>query len=177
MQDWETYKRAALDYSKMKPRLRAATITLVAAATEQTLPADCLWVKSLAYGSQGSLLEVLDETTGAQVWSDEGGQLVISPAPTEDTTVRIIYYATHQPNEDTQAFPTIPAADLPYVDDLEQAHLLDMEADQVAGGPVTYSFGQTQVDRSASMEDLRMRALRLRTSVELALGEPLGSWS
>ena len=80
-------------------------------------------------------------------------------------------------DENEQAFPTFPAGDLGYVDDLEQAYLLDLQADDISSGPVSYSVGQTQVDREAAIADLRARALQLRTHVELALDEPFALWS
>lgn len=177
MQDWETYKQAALEYSRLRPRVVVATITLPANTTLSVLPADCLRVRSLAYGVEGEMSEVIGGDGTTQAWAAESGQLAVVPAPAADTPVQIVYSARHVGDEDTQEFPTIPAADVGYVEDLEQAIILDLQADEIAGGPVVYAVGQTQVDRSAAVADLRQRALQLRMRVHLALDEPVGLWS
>jgi hypothetical protein len=177
MQDWDVYKQAALDYSRLKPRTVVATITLPADTQIIALPADCLRVRTLVYGDEAEFTEVILGDGSTQAWAAAGTQLAIVPTVAEDTPVQIIYSGRHLPDEDAQAFPTIPAADLGYVDDLEQAYLLDLQADDISGGPVAYSVGQTQVSREAAIADLRARALQLRTHVELALDEPFALWS
>lgn len=176
MQDWETFKLAALEYSKLKPRKRLATITTVIDLGEYGLPADCLSVQYVAYGERATFIEVVTNAGADQGWADEEGTLYITPLPTEELPVQMVYYGLHIGNEDTQLFPTIPAADLHHVDDLEQAIRLEIEADEMAGGPVSYSIGQTEVDRTAAITDLRARAQQLRHKVENALGEPLALW-
>lgn len=177
MQEWETFQLAALEYSKLKPRKRTATITTVIDQTEYALPADCLGVQYVAYGERSTFIEVLTNEGADQGWADEQGTLYITPAPSEATAIRIVYSGRHLGDEEQQTFPTIPAADLHHVDDLEQAIILELEADEVAGGPAKYTIGQTEVDRSAALKDLRGRAAQLRHKVELALEEPLAFWS
>lgn len=177
MQNWTVYKQAALDYSRLKPRAVVATITLAADTTLHLLPADCLRVRSLVYGDEAEFSEVMLGNGTTQAWAAEGSQIAVVPTPAEDIEVQIVYSGRHLPDEDNQTFPTIPVVDLGYVDDLEQAYLLDLQADDISGGPVSYSIGQTQVDREAAIADLRSRALQLRTRVQLALDEPFGIWS
>ena len=177
MQEWETYQLAALEYSKLKPRKRTATITTVVNQTEYPLPADCLGLQFVAYGEQATFIEVVTNEGADQGWAAEEGTLYLTPAPTEATAIRIVYSGRHLGDEDSQTFPTIPAADLHHVDDLEQAIILELEADDVARGPASYTIGQTEVDRSEALKDLRSRAAQLRDKVELALAEPLAFWS
>jgi hypothetical protein len=185
MQDWDTYQRAALEYSRMRPRrlsgtltLASETLTLTADQKAQTVPEGCLAVTFVDWGLQVTLLEALTDTTTTQGWANEDGQLLLSPAPTEDDDgITIMYLARHLPDEDTETFPTIPAEDLHYVDDLEQAILLEVEADEVAAGPTLYTIGQTQVSRVAALEYLAKRASSLRGRVRLALEDPFAVWS
>ena len=98
MQDWETYKRAALEYSRMRPRRVLATITLTADTKAQTAPAACLDIQSLAWGDRAEVGEVyLDDVGTVQAWAFEPGTFLVTPAPTADDTltVNIIYLAQH----------------------------------------------------------------------------------
>ena len=179
MQEWETYKQAALEYSRMRPRVAFASVTPVADTKLQTPPADCLDIQSCTYGEPGEPGEVyLDETGAVAAWAFVPGQLLLTPAPTAQTPAfTLVYYARHLPDEDTQTFPTIPVEHLHFVDDLEQAIVLELEADDAARGPLTYSIGQTQVSRAEAVSTLRARAAQLRTRVRQAVEEPLALWS
>jgi hypothetical protein len=182
MQDWDTYKQAGMEYSRMRPRLAFASLTPVADTKLQTPPADCLDVQSCSYGVRGEPSEVyLDETGATAAWAYQPGQLFLTPAPTADTegvvaAITLVYSARHLPNEDQQTFPTIPVEHLHFVDDLEHAILLELEADDAARGPLVYSIGQTQVSRAEAVSTLRARAAQLRNRVRQAVEEPLALW-
>ncbi len=184
MQDWDIYKQAALEYSRMRPRVAFASVTPVADIKTQTPPADCLDIQSCSYGVRGEPSEVyLDDAGATAAWAYLPGQLLLTPAPVVDETLgtttpfTLVYYARHLPDEDTQTFPTIPVEHLHFVDDLEQAITLELEADDAARGPMVYSFGQTQVSRAEAVSTLRARAAQLRTRVRQAVEEPLALWS
>lgn len=184
MQDWDIYKQAALEYSRMRPRVAFASVTPVADTKTQTPPADCLDIQTCSYGDRGEPSEVyLDETGATTAWAYIPGQLILTPAPTVDETLgtttpfTLVYYARHLPNEEQQTFPTIPVEHLHFIDDLEQAITLELEADDAARGPMVYSFGQTQVSRAEAVNTLRSRAAALRSRVRSAVEEPLALWS
>lgn len=184
MVNWETYKRAVLEYSKLAPRLVTTTLTPLPAVKLQTLPADCLWVQYLAYGEQGGFQEVFLDEVGTLGWANENGLLIITPIlelaedQEELDPLAIIYWARYTTDDNTETVtPTIPVAHQHLVDDLEQAIILEVEADEVARGPATYAIGQTQVDRSKALVDLRMRSMTLRTRVSQSLDTPLGLWA
>lgn len=184
MQDWDIYKQAALEYSRMRPRVAFASLTPVADTKAQTPPVDCLDIQSCSYGARGEPGEVYLDTTGATAaWAYLPGQLLLTPAPAVDETLgtttpfTLVYLARHLPDEDNQVFPTIPVEHLHFVDDLEQAITLELEADDAARGPMVYSFGQTQVSRAEAVSTLRARAATLRNRVRQAVEEPLAIWS
>ena len=177
MQDWETYKLAALEYSRMRPRVAFASITPVADTKIQIPPADCLDIQTCSYGDRAEPGEVYLDAGSATAWAYVPGQLIVTPAPTGTTAITLVYYARHLADEDTQTFPTIPVEHLHFVDDLEQAIILELEADDAAKGPMVYSIGQTEVSRAEAVSTLRARAAQLRTRVRLAVEEPLALWS
>ncbi len=179
MLDATTYARAVVEYSRMKPLLVAADLTLEADTRVQTLPDGCLVVRSLDWGDQVTYFEALTSTAATQGWANEGGQLLVTPAPTAteaETDIQIVYLSLHL-IDDEDAYPTLPAADLHFVDDLEQAITLELEADEVAAGPALYTVGQTQVSRVAALIYLKERAAGLRSRVRAALEEPFATWS
>src|SRR3954451_11339591 len=116
MQDWDIYKQAALEYSRMCPRIAFASFTPVADTKLQTPPTDCLDIQSCSYGDRAEPSEVyLDDVGATPAWAYLPGQLFLTPAPTLDETLvttplpfTLVYSARHLPNEDTQEFPTIP---------------------------------------------------------------------
>jgi hypothetical protein len=174
----ETYARAVIEYSRMKPLLVAADYTLEADTRVQALPEGTIAVRSLDWGVQVIYLEALTSTAATQGWANEGGQLVLTPAPTSteaETAIQIVYLSLHLADDD--AYPTLPTADLHFVDDLEQAILLEVEADEVAAGPALYTIGQTQVSRVAGLAYLKERAAALRNRVRAAIEEPFAIWS
>lgn len=184
MQDWTTYKRAALEYSKMRPRSVTANITLVAADKDYALPADCLTVRAVEWGDvEISFTEAITSTSADKGWAVEAGMLYLTPAPTAadvtaTPTIKIIYDGRYIPNDSTLVFtPPLPATDVHHVDDLEQSILLEVEADDVAKGPAVYSIGQTQVSRAEALAYLLGRARELRSRVRAAIEDPLAIWS
>jgi hypothetical protein len=184
MQDWDTYKQAGMEYSRMCPRIAFASFTAAADTKLQTPPVDCLDIQSCSYGDRAEPSEVyLDDVGATPAWAFLPGQLFLTPAPALDeelgttTPFTLVYSARHLPNEDTQTFPTIPVEHLHFVDDLEQAITLELEADDAAKGPMVYSFGQTQVSRAEAVNTLRARAAQLRLRVRQAVETPLALWS
>ena len=177
MQEWETYRQAGLEYSRMRPRVAFASLTPVANTKLQTPPADCLDIQTCSYGDRGEPGEVYTDAGAATAWAYVPGQLILTPAPTDTTAITLVYLARHLPDEDLQEFPTIPVEHRHFVDDLEQAITLELEADDAARGPMVYSIGQTQVSRAEAVNTLRARAAQLRDRVRLAVEEPLAIWS
>jgi hypothetical protein len=178
MQDWDIYKQAGLEYSRMCPRVAFATVTPVADTKVQTPPTDCLDIQACSYGVRAEPSEVyLDDTGATTAWAHLPGQLLLTPAPADTTTFTLVYSARHIANEDTQTFPTIPVEHLHFIDDLEQAITLELEADDAASGPMVYSIGQTQVSRAEAVNSLRARSMQLRTRVRQAVETPLALWS
>lgn len=178
MQNWEIYRQAGLEYSRMRPRVAFASVTPVADTKLQNAPADCLDIVSCSYGERAELGEVyLDDAGATTAWAYQPGQLVLTPAPADATAFTLVYYARHLSDEDTQTFPSIPAEHLHFIDDLEQAITLELEADDAARGPLVYSIGQTQVSRAEAVNTLRARAAALRSRVRQAVEEPLALWT
>lgn len=173
---WATYKRAALDYSRLRPREVVTTLTPTAGSRTLPLPEDTLSIVSVEYGSEVSLLEALTSAAETQGWAATDTELVLTPTPATDDPITVFYYARHLPNEGTQSFPTIPAAHLPLVDDLELALTLEAEADEMEQGPLRYAIGQTEISREKAPASLRARAAGLRKRVADLLDEPVALW-
>lgn len=173
---WETYKRAALDYSRLRPRQVVATVTPTPGERSVALPEDALGIVSVSYGVEVTPLEALTSGAETQGWAVTDRELLLTPAPTTDDPITIIYYARHLPDEDTQTFPTIPVAHLPFVDDLELALSLEAEADEMEQGPLRYAIGQTEINREKGPASLRARAASLRRRVAEQLDEPVALW-
>lgn len=176
MQSWDTFQRAAMEYSRLRPRRTQATITLAVGVSEYQLPSTALpnTVTFSSYGDEGTFEEVMLPDNATPSWAVVDNTLFIAPAPTEAGTMTVIFSSYHPATGET--FPTIPAAHISYVEDLEEAIILDLEADDVSRGPVVYAVGQTQVSREAALTDIRTRARDIRTRVAQALGEPLALW-
>lgn len=177
MIEWETHKRAAVEYSRIRPRLVSATIAPIAGQRQQALPTDVIAVIACSYGEETDLLDALQTTEAAPGWAADDVTLYLTPAPTSAAPVTITYYGLHLADEESLSFPTIPAAHRHFVDDLEQALVLELAADDANQGPLSYSIGQTAVDRSAGPVEMRLRATQLRERVSQALGGPLGAWA
>lgn len=174
---WDTYSRAALDYSRLRPRRLTTAVTPTIGERRIALPSDALAVLTVVNGGDEiDLLEALTDETGTAGWACTDTELVVTPAPTTADPITIIYEARHLPDELAQTFPTIPAAHLPLVDDLEQALVLDAEADTIAQGPMRYVFGQTDISREKAPAELRARAAALRQRVRDLLDEPVAFW-
>lgn len=176
MDEWVSRKKAALAYSRLRPRMVVTEVTPVAGQRIVPLPADALGVVSVSYGVEVSLTEALTSAGTDRGWALADGALVLTPAPGDATPVSVIYTAQHTPDEETQTFPTIPANHLAYVDDLALSYRLEAEADAIEQGPIAYTIGQTVVNRAAALAGLRQRALRLRTEVVQQLDEPVAFW-
>lgn len=176
MISWATYKRAALDYSRMRPREVVTTLTPVVGSRTLPLPNDALKIVAVGYGPEVSLLEALTNDTGTKGWASSDTELVLTPAPATTDPITVFYYARHLPDENTQTFPTIPVAHLPYVDDLELALILEAEADEMERGPLRYTIGHTEISREKSPALLRERAAALRKRVTDLLDEPVAVW-
>jgi len=176
MQSLETYRRAVIEYSRLRPHLVYEEWTPPAPGQKlQQLPEGAIGVQSINYGDWAPLNEVMLAGAGVTVWDDTSGQLALSPAPTADTRIAVVWKKVH-PVGDDGATPTIPLDHIPYVEDLEQALVLEREADDIEQGPVTYAIGQTQISRDGAAAGLRTRAAQLRQKVEQALEDPLAVW-
>lgn len=177
MIDWTTYQRAAVEYSRIRPRLVSATLTPAVGQKQQVLPEDVIAVIGCSYGEETDPLDAIQTADTTPGWAADDAALYLTPAPTSADPVTITYYGLHLADEESLRFPTIPAAHLHYVDDLEQALVLELAADEANQGPLVYSIGQTEVDRSAGPVEMRLRATQLRERVNQALGGPIGAWA
>ena len=182
MQTWETYKRAVLEYSKLRPITKTLAFVPTVDTKVQVLPTDCLMAQFVDYGELSTFQEVFVSETTDQGWYENKGALFLTPAPTTVDPITVIYSARYVPTEPTgtEVFgtftPDLPEDDLHLIEDLEQAIILEAEADDIAKGPTHYVVGQTQISRSAGLLYLQQRARELRTKVEQALGEPVALW-
>lgn len=178
MQTWETYKKAVLEYSKLKPIIKTLAFVPTVDTKVQTLPTDCLIATFVDYGELSTFQEVYVSETADQGWYENKGTLFLTPAPTTTDPITVIYSAQYVPGATVvDGFtPALPEADLPYIDDLEQAIILEAEADDIAKGPTAYSVGQTQISRSAGLVYLQQRARELRQRVAQSLSEPVALW-
>lgn len=177
MQTLETYKRAVVEYSRLRPRIEFEQWTPPTPGEKlQAMPADAIGVASLEYGVWAPLNEVMTATETNILWDDSSGQLALNPAPTEETTVAVVWKKVH-PVTDEGVTTTIPIDHLPYVDDLEQALLLELAADELNEDPVEYTVGQTKVSRFGAAATNTTRAAQLRQKVIQALEDPLAMWA
>jgi hypothetical protein len=178
MYTWEQYKRAALEYAKLRPLLVPTTFSPAPnVVSPHSYPAGVIGVEYLDYGSEFTLIELMGAPSGEQGWARLSAGLYLTPAPSTTTPIRVVWQKAHEADEVQETFPTIPDVDRPLVADLATALQLDAEADEIATGPLTYSFGQSEVDRSKALADLRSRAAALRERVHQKLGGPLAVWS
>lgn len=171
-EEWARYKKAAKEYSRLKPQLiYDATWTPEQDVKVQSLPETYYFgIESIDYGVQGSLTDVLNEdVTDEEAWAFERGIFAITPAPEEDLEIKVLWQAEYQPDEDAQTFPDIPEYDLPYIDQLANALLLEEQAETKLNQPVKYQLGQKMVDLGTTPNDLQIRAKHIRSQVYLAL--------
>jgi hypothetical protein len=176
MLDWTTYKRAALAYSRLRPRQVKATITPTIGEREVDLPADALAIDWIDYGVEVSVQEAYTDETETLGWATTDEKIVLTPAPETDDAIEIMYSARHLPDEDTETFPTIPETHTHFVEDLELALTLEAEADTINQGPLRYALGQTEINREKAPAALIARARQLRQAVVEQLDEPYGVW-
>ena len=178
MQTWETYKRAVLEYSRLRPIQKTIAFEPTPATKVQILPSDCLMAQYVEYGELSTLQEVLTSDSTDLGWYEHQGALYLNPAPETADPITVLYSARYLPGDtEVDGFtPELPEADLHFIDDLEQAILLELEAADIAKGPTHYAVGQTQISRTAGLLYLQSRARELRQRVELALGEPVALW-
>lgn len=179
MLDWALRKRAALEYSRLRPRLVYEDWTPTPDTKIQQMPTGTIGVQSIDYGLWVPSGELHFSTGTEQGWDDSvgSGQLILHPAPAAGDTIQVVWKQVHQPDEGQQTHPTIPAEHSHFIDDLELALHLDIEADSIQQGPVIYTLGQAEISREEAADGLRRRAADLRQRVQDALGEPLAYWS
>jgi hypothetical protein len=178
-EEWARWKRAVFEYSNIRPRLiYQIDWAPTADVKAQSFPSsDIIGVERMNYGAQESLYVVLSDEAANQGWAEERGQLALTPAPPADTTVLVVWRAEHQPDEDTQTFPTMPKADQPVVDKLYAAMLLEEDAENILRGPIKYTIGQKSVSRETAADGLLRRARDLRNEVMLQLASPAADWA
>lgn len=174
MISWETYKRACLEYSLLAPKFVVTTFTPTAAVRAQAVPADALEVLYLDYGQRVSLKEAQTDESGELGWAFEAGSLYLTPAPSATTPLSLHYYGYYVPNDNAQTVAGIPAVHQQFVDDLELAIVLTGANYQTLLGPLNYTVGQTQINRSQGPKEMRELALQLRARAETKLAQPFG---
>lgn len=172
MISWETYKRACLEYSLLAPRFVVTTLTPVVGSRAQTVPADLLDVVYLDYGQRVSLPEAQTDESGVLGWDFAAGSLYLTPAPSATTPLALHYYGYYVPDDNAHTVSGIPPTHQQYVDDLELAVVLTGTNYQTLLGPLNYTVGQTQINRSQGPKEMRELALQLRARVEGRLSQP-----
>lgn len=178
MISWETYQRAALEYSRLAPRRIIYTLTPVVGERGQALPEDALAPFYVDWGDgEGTITDAILGGGSDSGWAWEAPTLYLVPAPTDETPITVFYYGRHLPDELTQSYPTVPVAHLPHIDDLEAAIVLESENAAQLLGPLNYQVGQTKVDRSSGPLELRMLASLIRQRIDQKLTEPASQWA
>jgi hypothetical protein len=174
---WERRKRAVRDFAKMRPRLITDdNWEPTPDSKAQSFPTLVFGVQQMAYGVWAPLFDVLSDIGGNLGWSDEAGQLYLTPAPALGTTIQVVWKAEYTVDPELRRFPDLPSFYEPYIDDLAKAIELEDTAEQSLNQPSEYSIGQKTFKRGANNLTQIQRAHTLRDRVAQALGEPLADW-
>lgn len=176
-EEWERLKEAALEYALYRPRLLPATITPVTDQTEYEAPEGAIGVQNVSYGDELTLAEAAAAAEGTTGWHYYQGTLYLVPTPSEDVT--LVWRLSHAPDEATQSFPTIPAADMRLVRWLAAAEEADEQQSAVEMGMTSYTIGGTTVKWGQSgggTSSTASRSVRLREKAISQLQEPLADW-
>jgi hypothetical protein len=176
MIEWETFSAAAEEYSNVCPRVVAYTLTPVIGQVTYTLPSDAIAVRSVGYGVELTLEEVLDSAAPTG-WYADGPSLRLTPAPDTTDAIQIVYFARHVPDiTSTPSFPTIPAGHLVHVNDLEQAIVLERGAVVGLQAPQKFQIGGITVDSSSATSSVLALVRAIRQRVYAALVTPYATY-
>lgn len=176
---WSVLKRAAIEYSSYRPLRTYERFTPVAGSRQQLPPEGTFGVASCSYGDEFTLEEIMTAGESAQGWHFSGSVLYLSPAPTADTVIDIVWERVHLPHEVSRTFPTIPLTEWRFVEQLAAAEEADEQQAAVEAGLSSYTIAGTTVkwaQQGGGGPSGASRAARLRAQVISALQEPHAEW-
>ena len=180
-EEWERRKRAVALYSAYRPRLVPATVQLTPGVATITAPEGAIGVHYVGYGVEVPFEEIIAASTEVsdQAWCFLDGTLYLSPAPTSEGTLPVIWKIVHQGDERTREFPTIPVSDRHIVDLLIRAEEAEEQQAAVESGLSAYTVGSTTIkwaQQGGVSPSGTTRAQRLRQRAMAMLDEPLAMW-
>ncbi len=177
---WASLKAAVAEYSLYRPLLSYAAFVPVPASITQVPPVGAYGVEYTDYGLAFTLDEVMTAAAGDQGWAFVNGSLYLTPAPATTTPINIVWRLSHQPNELTRAFPTVPAEDMAIVGWLVEAIEAEATNSAVEMGLSGYTIGGTSVKWAqtggSGGPSTASRSERLRSRAIAALGSPIAEW-